>query len=105
MAKKIKMKPNKGHKTNKNLRFEQEAQEIIVRGEIFGDSIIGQFSLMATDPIGMGAATIGLVKAYAALKDVASRVGVDVESLFKQELPLYEGKFKELLDLEEMKSL
>ena len=84
------------------MKFEQDAQEIIVRGEIFGDSIIGQLSLMATDPIGMGAATIGLVKAYAALKDVASRVGVDVEPLFEQELPLYEDKFNGLLDLEEM---
>ena len=105
MAKKIKMNSRKGHKENKSLRFEQEAREVIERGEIFGNSIIGQLSLMATGPIGMGAATIGLVKGYAALKDVASRVGVDVESLFKQELPLYEGKFKELLDLEEMKSL
>ena len=103
MAKKIKMKPGKGHKENKNMNYEQEAKEIIAKGEIFGDSIIGQFSLMAVDPIGMGAATIGLVKAYAALKDVASRVGVDIESLFKQELPLYEGQFKELLDQEEMK--
>ena len=98
MAKKIKMKPGKGHKENKNMKFEQEAQEIIARGEIFGDSIISQLSLMATDWVGMGAAAVGLAKAYVTLKDVASRVGVDVESLFEQEIPIYERKFKELLD-------
>lgn len=100
MAKKIKMKPNKGHKENKNMRFEQEAQEIIVRGEVFGDSIIAQLSQIAINPLGMGAATIGLAKAYASLKYVAGRFGVDVESLFNHELPLYDVQFKELLDQE-----
>lgn len=100
MAKTIKMKPGKGYKSNKNMRFEQEAQEIIVRGEVFGDSIIAQLSQIAINPLGMGAATIGLAKAYASLKYVAGRFGVDVESLFNHELPLYDAQFKELLDQE-----
>ena len=100
MTKKGKMKPGKGQKENKNKEFEQEAQELLEKGEVFGDSIIGQLTLMATNPIGMGAAALGLAKAYAALKDVARRFDVDVEPLFEKELSIFESKFKELLDLE-----
>ena len=101
MVKKIKMKPGKGcQKENRNMSFKQEAQELVERGEVFGDSIIAQLSQIAINPLGMGAATIGLAKAYASLKYVAGRFGVDVESLFNHELPLYDAQFKELLDQE-----
>ena len=101
MAKRTKMKPGKGYKENK--KVEQDAQELVEKGDAFGDSIIGQLSLIATNPIGMGAAALGLAKAYVALKDVAGHFNVDVEPLFRKELTFYEGKFSELFDQEEMK--
>ena len=102
MVKKSKMKPDKGYKENKKRKLEQEAQELIEKGEVFGENIIGQLTLIATNPIGMGAAALGLAKAYAALKDVSKRFDVDVDSLFEKELSYFEGKFKELLDQEMM---
>ena len=103
MVKKIKTKPGKGKMVNLEKKLEQNAQELLEKGEMFGDGIIIQMSFIATNPIGVGAVTLGLAKAYAALKDVAGRLGVEIESLFEKERAYFEDKFDELLDQEEMK--
>lgn len=103
MVKKIKTKPGKGKMVNLEKKLEQNAQELLEKGEMFGDGIIIQMSFIATNPIGVGAVTLGLAKAYAALKDVARRLGVEVESLFEKERAYFEDKFDELHDQEEMK--
>ena len=103
MVKKIKTKPGKGKMVNLEKKLEQNAQELLEKGEMFGDGIIIQMSFIATNPIGVGAVTLGLANAYAALKDVAERLGVEIESLFEKERAYFEDKFDELLDQEEMK--
>ena len=101
MAKRIK-KSCKAGKVNKKQKIEQEAMEIAEKGEIFGNNIIGQMSLTATGLVGIGAAVVGLAKAYAALKNISKCMDIDIESFFEQELSFFDDKFDDLLDLEEL---
>ena len=74
MAKKHLKKTNqvgKEEKLNKNV------QELMERGDIFGQSIIGVMAQFATNWKGIGIAAVGLAKALAALKAVA-RAGLFV---------------------------
>ena len=102
MAKKIKMNASKANGKIKNKKVEQDAKILVEKGEIFGDSIIAQLTLTATDLIGIGAASVGLAKALAALKDVARRLDVSIDNLFDQQLSHYERVFAEITDLEEL---
>ena len=102
MTKIIKMKSNKvGKIERKNVYPTQEdAKRLLEKGDTFGDSLIGMLSLVATDLEGIGAATIGLAKALASLKNVAMRTDVKIENLFNNELAHYEKLFNELTKAE-----
>lgn len=71
----------------------KSAQNLYERGELFGDSIIGMMTQFATDWRGLGVAAVGLAKALAALKTVASEVGVDLDDLYKGLLENFEKDF------------
>ncbi len=101
MVKKIRKKSSKTGKVNMEKKIEQDAVEIMERGEAFGKALISLFSLTATDWKGMGSATIGLAMAVAGLKDIAERTGVDIDSLFESELSYFEKLFAET-DLTEL---
>ncbi len=99
MTKKMKKKSCKAGNVNKEQKFEKEAMAIARRGEVFGNSIITRMSLTATDLIGMGAAAVGLAKAYAALKNVSKCMDLNIESLFENELSFFEGEYADLLEV------
>ena len=101
MVKKIRKKSSKTGKVNMEKKIEQDAVEIMERGEAFGKALISPFSLTATDWKCMGSATIGLAMAVAGLKDIAERTGVDIDSLFESELSYFEKLFAET-DLTEL---
>lgn len=71
----------------------KKAQELMERGELFGDSIIGMMAQFATDWRGFGIATVGLAKALAALKTVAHKADVDLDDLHKGLLGNFEKDF------------
>lgn len=104
MAKKIAMKSNRkdGKVNNKksaiNKKAEQQALEIMERGETFGDVIIDVMMMTVDDWKGMGAAASGLAKAWAALKQLAKTAGVDVEFLFEKELAHFEKVYSDITD-------
>ena len=93
MAKKHLKKTNqvgKEEKLNKNV------QELMERGDIFGQSIIGVMAQFATNWKGIGIAAVGLAKALAALKAVARESDVDVASLYKNELAYFEKEYSSI---------
>ena len=71
----------------------KNAQDLLERGELFGDSIIGLMAQFATNLRGLGVAAAGLAKALAALKTVADEVGVDLDDLYNGLLENYEKDF------------
>ena len=97
MAKKHLKKTNqvgKEEKLNKNV------QELMERGDIFGQSIIGLMTQFATNWQGIGIAAVGLAKALAALKAVARVSDVEIESLYKKELAYFEDEYFSILSEE-----
>lgn len=89
-----------GKKVNKNVNPSRaEAKLLLGRGEVFGDAIIWIMSLFALDVKGMGIAAIGLAKALAALKSVAKCTGVNIDSLFENELAHFEKKINEISEV------
>ena len=97
MAKKHLKKTNqvgKEEKLNKNV------QELMERGDIFGQSIIGLMTQFATNWQGIGIAAVGLAKALAALKAVARESDVEIESLYKAELAHFEDEYFSILSEE-----
>lgn len=101
MAKKFRKKSSEAGNVNMKKKVEQDAVEIMERGEAFGKALISLLSLTATGWKGMGSATIGLAMAVAGLKDTAERTGVDIDSLFESELSFFEKLFAET-DLTEL---
>ena len=77
---------------------QEEAMLIMENGEMFGDSIVGMMSQFAIDWKGMGIATIGMAKALAALRSVASEMGIDIDNLYKLELAHFERAFAECVE-------
>ena len=78
-----------GKKVNRNQSV--ESQEMLVMGSALGEQFMGILSQVATSPRGMGAAASALAMAWATLKDVALCEGIEVESLFENEVAFYEG--------------
>lgn len=93
MAKKIFKKSNKVGKNEKKNEKLQEIKDMIERGETLGEAFIGIMSLTATNWHEMGAAAIGLAKAWASLKIIADFADVEVEDLFESQLAYYEERF------------
>ena len=95
MAKKSNKKSN-SNVGNENMK---KAEMLVEKGEVFGDSIIGMMSLFAYSYEEIGIAAIGMAKALAALKSVATNLGVDIEKLYKSELKHFEKKNEVMLNL------
>ena len=102
MAKK---KFKKASKNGKEKELDQKVQELMERGDVFGQSIIGLIAQFAYDWKGIGVAAVGMAKALAALKAVAREVDVDIDKLYKSELAHFENEYFllgfEMVDLNE----
>ena len=77
-------------KTNKVGKMSQKRMDMLVEfiaqnGDRFGRDIIEMMDLKEIDPVKLGAITIGLTKAWAVVRDLGRRTGVDVETLFRTE--------------------
>lgn len=83
----------KANSVGKEKEFEQKVQEIMVKSDMFGQSIIGMMALFAYDWKGIGVAAVGLAKALAALKAIANEVGVDIKALYEGELAQFEEQY------------
>ena len=102
MAKK---KFKKASKNGKEKELDQKVRELMERGDVFGQSIIGLIAQFAYDWKGIGVAAVGMAKALAALKAVAREVDVDIDKLYKSELAHFENEYFllgfEMVDLNE----
>ena len=94
MTKKILKKAAMSGKENQ--KHSKKALTIVEKGEIFGDAIIGILSLTATGWPGIGSATYGLAKAWAALNSVAVTQGIEVEDLFLMISDSFSKEFEEI---------
>lgn len=95
MAKKHFKKSNRVGMENR--KVVKKTIEIVERGETLAESIIGVLSLTATGWAGIGSATYGLARAWAALKVVAKVQGIEVEDLFSGLTDSFSKEFEEIL--------
>ena len=86
----------KSNQVGNEKKLNEDVQELMERGDIFGQSIIGVMAQFATNWKGIGIAAVGLAKALAALKAVARESDVDVESLYKNELAYFEKEYSSI---------
>ena len=86
----------KANSVGKEKEFEQKVQEIMVKSDMFGQSIIGMMALFAYDWKGIGVAAVGLAKALAALKAIANEAGVHIKDLYEGELAHFEREYNSL---------
>jgi hypothetical protein len=103
MNKKNFKKPNArvGKENGINIHIIEDAELVVGKGEMFGDSIVSMFGVFCNNYKGFGAAAIGMAKALAALKDAARHFHVDIDSLYDSQLAYYEELFAETPDEEE----
>ena len=85
----------KSGKNGKEKRINENALEIIEKGEVLGDSFIGIMAISAINTKGVGIATYALAKAWAALKSVAEEMDVEVDSLFEGTTSLFINEFRD----------
>ena len=92
-------------KTNKmgvkNIQKEKksrtEAIELMEKGDMLGDSLMGMFAMFATSWKGMGIAAYALARTWAALQAVAEKEGVDVKGMFDDFSKSFKAEFDEEL--------
>lgn len=90
-----------GKENRINIHIVEDAELVVGKGEMFGDSIVSMFGVFCNNYKGFGAAAIGMAKALAALKDAARHFHVDIDSLYDSQLAYYEDLFAETPDEEE----
>lgn len=90
-----------GKENRINIHIIEDAELVVGKGEMFGDSIVSLFGVFCNNYKGFGAAAIGMAKALAALKDAARHFHVDIDSLYDSQLAYYEDLFAETPDEEE----
>ena len=90
-----------GKENRINIHIVEDAELVVGKGEMFGDSIVSLFGVFCNNYKGFGAAAIGMAKALAALKDAARHFHVDIDSLYDSQLAYYEDLFAETPDEEE----
>lgn len=83
----------KSNRVGKEVNETKAAQELIERGDHFGQTVIGIMAQFAYDRKCIGIAAIGLAKAVAALKFVAKEMGCNIDGIFNSELAYYEEKY------------
>jgi hypothetical protein len=94
MTKKNFKKAAKSGKVNQ--KHSKNTIDIVERGEVFGEAVIGILSLTATNWPGIGVATYGLAKAWAALKTVAKMQDIEVADLFSGLSDSFSKEFEEI---------
>ena len=67
---------------------------LLMRNEL-SEQMMAMMTETVISPEGVGAATCALAMVWATLKDVACSQGVDVVSLFENEVSYYEGVIRE----------
>ena len=82
-------------KNGKEKRINENALEIVEKGEVLGDSFIGIMAISAINTKGVGIATYALAKAWAALRSVAEEMDVEVDSLFEGTTSLFINEFRD----------
>lgn len=90
-------------KTNKigdwrKMSLDTMVEYVAQNGDRFGSDIIEMMDLKELDPVTLGTITIGLSKAWAMVKDLGRRTGIDVETLHKKETASYRRLFEKLND-------
>ena len=90
-----------GKENEINIHVVEDAELVVGKGEMFGDSIVSMFGVFCNNYRGFGAAAIGMAKALAALKDAARHFHVDIDDLYDSQLAYYEELFAETPDEEE----
>lgn len=85
----------KSGKNGKEKRINENALDIVEKGEVLGDSFIGIMAISAINTKGVGIATYALAKAWAALKSVAEEMDVEVDSLFEGTTSLFINEFRD----------
>ena len=85
---------NVGKVSKRKMNFLVEL--VAQNGDRFGNDIIEMMKLKEVDPVKLGAITIGLAKAVATLKELGKQTGIDVETLYRQELASYRRQFEKL---------
>lgn len=85
----------KSGKNGKEKRINENALEIVEKGEVLGDSFIGIMAISAINTKGVGIATYALAKAWAALRSVAEEMDVEVDSLFEGTTSLFINEFRD----------
>lgn len=85
----------KSGKNGKEKRINENALEIVEKGELLGDSFIGIMAISAINCKGIGIATYALAKAWAALKAVAEEMDVEVDNLFEGTTSLFINEFRD----------
>ena len=90
-----------GKENGINIHIIEDAELVVGKGEMFGDSIVSLFGVFCNNYKGFGAAAIGMAKALAALKDAARHFHVDIDDLYDSQLAYYEDLFAETPDEEE----
>ena len=82
-------------KNGKEMRINENALEIVEKGEMLGESFIGIMAISAINTKGVGIATYALAKAWAALRSVAEEMDVEVDSLFEGTTSLFINEFRD----------
>ena len=102
MAKVAKKKTSQdaGKERKKLLRAMTET--IAKGGDELGNDIIEMRELGEIDPVVLGIAVVGLAKAWAMVRDVARRTGVNVDKLYKGQLAHYRRVFERIEHKDEM---
>lgn len=91
----VKRNFKKSGKNGKEKRINENALEIVEKGEMLGESFIGIMAISAINTKGVGIATYALAKAWAALKSVAEEMDVEVDSLFEGTTSLFINEFRD----------
>ena len=83
--------------TKKDEKSRTEAIEMIEKGDMLGDSLMGMFAMFATSWKGMGIAAYALARTWAALQAVAEKEGVNVKGMFDDFSKSFKAEFDDEL--------
>ena len=95
MVKVTNRKSRKSNNVINNSVMNLEAQDLLLMSSALSEQMMAMMTEVVITPQGLGTATCALAMVWATLKDVASRQGVDVETLFESEVEYYEGAISE----------
>ena len=95
MRKVTKRKSRKSNRVMSNSVKNLSAQDMFLMSSALSEQMMAMMTEVVITPQGLGTATCALAMVWATLKDVASRQGVDVKTLFESEVEFYEGAISE----------